>query len=89
VITNGLRIGAGLLVAVLLEVPLAVVQRAHLTRFEPARDAVKVERMIAHAPCHRAFLVRGRLLIRLTLDAQIHDVIATDGTVVDDYVPRP
>jgi len=89
VITNGLRIGAELLVAIFLEVPLAIVQWAHLTRLEPARDAVKVERVIAHAPCHCAFLVRGRLLIRLTLDAQIHNVIATDCTIVDDNVPRP
>lgn len=36
----------GALSAVLLELPLAVVERTHLARLEPPRDAVEVERVV-------------------------------------------
>lgn len=90
--------------AVLLELPLAVVQRAHLTSAKPARNAVEVERVVAHSPGHVALLggsgclklavLKGKrpvrvYLIGLTFDAQVHDVVATDGAGVDDDVPRP
>lgn len=75
--------------AVLLELPVSVVQRAHLSCLQPSGDAVEVECVIADAPCDGALLARGRSLICLTLDAEIHDVIAADGAVVDDNVPRP
>lgn len=46
------------LVAVLLELPFSVVQRANLARLQPARDAMKVKGMIADAPSDGA-LFRG------------------------------
>lgn len=45
--------------------------------------------MVAHAPRDRALFGRRQYLIGLTLDTQIHDVIAANGTIVDDYVPGP
>lgn len=44
---------------------------------------------ITHAPGYRALLAGGRRLIRLTLDAQIHDVIAANGAIVNDNIPGP
>lgn len=75
--------------SVSLKLPFAIVQRTHLARLQPARNAVKMERMIADAPSHGTLLAGGGRLIRLALDAQVHDVVATDGTVVDYNVPRP
>lgn len=49
---------------------------------------MEVEGVIAHAPRDGA-LLRRRRLIRLALDAQIHDVVAADGAGVDLNVPRP
>ena len=50
---------------------------------------MKVERVIAVSPGDSALLLETGGLIRLTLDAQIHDVIATNGAVVDLNVPCP
>lgn len=50
---------------------------------------MEVEGVIADPPCYGALLGGRGSLIRLTLDAQIHDVITADGAVVDDNVPRP
>ena len=44
---------------------------------------------IADTPCDRALLGRGRSLVGLAVDAQVHDVVAADGAVVDHDVPRP
>jgi hypothetical protein len=44
---------------------------------------------VADTPGDSALLARGGCLIGLALDAQVHDVITADGTVVDDDVPRP
>jgi len=49
---------------------------------------MEMERMVTHAPCHRA-LVRIGMLISLTFNAQIHNMISADGTVVDDDIPSP
>lgn len=49
---------------------------------------MKMERVIANSPCYRA-IFGVRMLVCLTLDAQIHDVVTADGTVVDDDIPRP
>ena len=75
--------------AVFLELPISVVQGANLSRFQPSGDAVEVERVVAHSPGHRALFWRSRRLIGLAFDAQVHDVIPTNGTVVNDDVPCP
>jgi len=50
---------------------------------------MKMESMIADSPRDGALFARCTGLIRLTLDAEIHDVVATDGTVIDDDIPGP
>ena len=44
---------------------------------------------IADTPGDGALLGGGRGLVGLAVDAQIHDMVAADGAVVDDDVPRP
>ena len=75
--------------AILLELPVPVVERANLPSLEPPGDAMEVEGMVAHAPRDRALLRGRRCLVRLALDAEIHDVIAADGAVVHHDVPCP
>lgn len=53
------------------------------------RYAVEVEGMIAGAPGDGALDAAVARLIRLALDARIHNVIATNGAVVNDNVPGP
>ena len=74
---------------VLLELPVPVVEGAHLPGLEPPGDAVEVEGVVAHPPGHRALLTGGRGLVGLALDAQVHDVVAADGAVVHHNVPSP
>merc|ERR1712060_733142 len=81
--------GCSLSAPVLLKLPLGVVLGTDLPGLEPATDAVEVEGVVAHAPGHRALLARRARLVRLALDAEVHDVVPADGAVVDDYVPRP
>jgi len=50
---------------------------------------VEVEGVIAHTPRHGALLGGGGGLVGLAFYAQVHDVVATNGAVVDDDVPRP
>jgi len=45
--------------------------------------------VVANSPGHRAFFARGRSLIRLTFDTEIHDVVSANGTVIDNNVPSP
>ena len=73
--------------AVLLELPVPVVEGADLPGLEPSRDAVEVECVVAHAPGHSALLVA--CLVRLALDAGVHYVVPADGAVVDMDVPGP
>jgi len=77
------------LVAVLLELPLPVVEGADLARLQPLGDAVEVEGVIADAPRHSALLRDNGGLVGLALDAQVHDVVAADGAVVHHDVPGP
>ena len=77
------------LMAILLELPLAVVQRTDLSGFEPSGDTVEVEGMVADAPGHSALLAGGARLVGLTLDAQIHYVVAANGAVVHHDIPGP
>jgi hypothetical protein len=44
---------------------------------------------VADTPGDGALLARGRRLVRLALDAEVHDVVTANGAVVDDNVPRP
>jgi len=80
--------GSRSLAAVLLELPLSVIQRAHISSFEPSRDTVEVEGMIADPPGHSAFSVL-RSLVGLAFDAKIHDVVSANSAVVHDHIPRP
>ena len=50
---------------------------------------MKVKGVITDSPSNRAFSIGGRDLICFSLDAEIHDVVAADGAVVDDDVPSP
>ena len=50
---------------------------------------MEVECVVAHSPCDGALLRGGRGLVGLTLDAEVHDVVAADGAVVHHDVPRP
>lgn len=74
---------------ILLEFPFPIVQGTYLTSFQPPGNTVKVESVITYSPSHGTFLTRGRGLIRLALDTQIHNMISTNCTVVDDDIPGP
>ena len=50
---------------------------------------MEVEGVVAHPPGHGALLAGGAGLVRLTLDAQVHDVVPADGAVVHHDVPGP
>lgn len=41
---------------------------------------------IANAPSNSALLAGGRSLVRLALDAQVHDVIAANSTVIHNDI---
>ena len=75
--------------AVLLELPVSVVQGADLPGLQPPGDAVEVEGVVAHPPGHGALLAGGAGLVGLALDAQVHDVVPADGAVVHHDVPGP
>jgi hypothetical protein len=90
--------------AILLKLPVAVVERTDLPRLQPTRDAVEVECVlcllarslphcvqthVADAPGNSALLARSGRLVCLALDAQVHNMVPANGAVVDDNVPRP
>ena len=50
---------------------------------------MEVEGVVADTPCDGALFGGGGRLVGLALDAQIHDVVAADGAVVDDDIPGP
>lgn len=75
--------------AILLEFPLSVVQRTHLPRFEPARDAVEVKSMVTDSPGNGALFRSSRRLVSLTFYAEIHNVVPADGTVINHNIPGP
>lgn len=45
--------------------------------------------MIAYSPSNSTFLAGSRGLVSLTFDAEIHDMISADGTVVNHNIPSP
>ena len=55
--------------SILLELSIAIVQRAYLPGLEPPGDAVKTERVVASSPRHSAVLAGASRLVGLTLDA--------------------
>lgn len=55
----------------------------------PTHNVVGTRTYVADTPCHSALLTRSRSLIRLTVDAKVHDVISADGAVVYHDIPRP
>lgn len=50
---------------------------------------MEMEGVVANAPSDCALLASSGSLVCLTLDAKIHNMVAADGTVVDDNVPSP
>jgi hypothetical protein len=44
---------------------------------------------VTNSPRDSALLACGGCLVGLAVDAQVHDVVAADGAVVDDNVPGP
>ena len=57
--------------------------------FEPAGNAVEVERVITDTPSLVALLLRVGDLVGLTVYAGLHDMIPADGTIVDMDIPGP
>jgi len=74
---------------IFLELPLTIVQRANLPRLQPPTDAVEVEGVVAHSPSHSAILRCVGTLVRLTFNAQVHDVVSANGAVINNNIPRP
>ena len=60
-----------------------------MSSFEPSRDAVEMEGMIADPPSDGALLIYIRYLVCLTLDARVHDVVTANGAVIDVDIPSP
>ena len=60
-----------------------------MTGLEPSTNAVEVKSMITNSPRHSAFFASCAGLVGLALDAEIHDVVPADGTVIDNDVPSP
>jgi len=77
------------LTSIFLEFPVSVVERTDLTSLQPSGNTVKVESVITDSPSDCAFLTRGRSLVGLAFDAQVHDVVSADSTVIDDDIPCP
>lgn len=73
----------------LLVLPFLVVQRAHITCLQPAGDAVEVEGVVARAPRDGTLPCTIRLLVSLTFNAKIHDMVSANRAGIHLDVPRP
>ena len=68
--------------AVLLEFPFFVVEGADRSGFQPARNAMEVERVVARAPRHRALFIVADARVRLAIDARLVDMRPANSTGV-------
>lgn len=50
---------------------------------------MKMESVITDPPCDVAVVAVRRRLIRLTLNASVHDMVSAYGTVINNHIPRP
>ena len=74
---------------IFLKFPVTVIQWANLTSFQPSGDAMEMKGMITHSPSHRALFGGYRCLIGLAFNAKIHNMVSTNGAIVNDDVPGP
>jgi len=77
------------LATVLLEFPVSVIEWAYLAGLQPSGDTVEVECMVADSPSNSALFAGCRSLVGLALDAQIHNMVSADSTVVNNDIPSP
>jgi len=72
-----------------LELPLAIVQRTDVPCLKPTGDTVEVESVITDTPGSVTLFTAGSHLVGLTINAEVHDVVSANGTVVNDDIPCP
>eukprot|EP00954_Amorphochlora_amoebiformis_P027718 1387309-Amorphochlora_amoeboformis.AAC.1 len=77
-----------MLMPISLTLPLLLVKRTYTSRLEPSFNAVEVECVLTNPPGDRA-VGRGAALVRLALDAQLHEKVAADRARVDLNIPAP
>ena len=70
------------LVSKVLELPLSVAQRTHISGFQPPGDAVEMIFAVASSPRNSTILIS---LVGLTHDAQVLDVVLADGAGVPEH----
>ena len=75
--------------SILLELPIAIIQRTHLTSLQPSGNTMEVKCVITHSPSHGTLFGSHRSLIGLAFNAQIHDVIPANSAIVDNDIPGP
>lgn len=76
--------------AIFLKLPVSIIQGTNFSCMKPFRDAVHMKHVRTFAPSYSAILVDiWYLLDRLTLYALVHDVIATNRTIVHWYIVGP
>ena len=73
----------------LLICPVSVVQGTNISRFQPPRNAVQMEGMIASPPSGNTLLVALIQRVWLAFDTRFHQVISTDCTCLNNNIPQP
>lgn len=69
-----------------LDEPVLLAERTAIVLLDPQRHAAVVERVIALPPYHDTVILT---IVRLALEAGIHDVDTANGTRVTVHVPGP